>query len=436
MNDLANDYKGTDPIAPTQASRAGEGSLTDIELLRTEIEALRRQNAIMRETLDTIEGSVVVYDRERRYLLGNKAYHTLYPHLPGDDELIGRKYEELLALSIAAGSVDNPAAYTDTAAFVSSRIADMERRRELSRDAQNARPGRESLHPQTGRWSLVRSKRTPSGSDVSLRVDITAQKQLQQELQEARVAAEKASQMKSQFLSNVSHELRTPLNAVINFAKLLVEQIHGPLGALQYREYARDIAESGEHLLTLIDELLDLARAEAGQLTIAEGVFDVGRIIAGGCRVLKPEADAAGVTLLNDTNAGLGHLRGDPMRFRQILFNLIGNAIKFTRAGGTVSIDAWDDPADDGLCIVVRDTGIGIAEQDLDRVVEPFAQVARPSGNSRPGVGLGLPLSRHLIELHGGTLSLNSTQGLGTTVTMRLPANRIMRPSQVKGHAT
>ena len=434
MNDLANDYTRADSIA-TQVSQPGEANLTDVDLLRTEIEALRRQNAIMRETLDTIEGSVVVYDRERRYLLGNKAYHSLYPHLPGDDELIGRKYEELLALSIAAGSVDNPAAYTDTADFIASRIASMERRGKLSRETQNARPGRESLHPQTGRWSLVRSKRTPSGSDVSLRVDITAQKRLQQELQEAREVAEKASQMKSQFLSNISHELRTPLNAVINFAQLLVEQIHGPLGAPQYRDYAHDIAESGVHLLTLIDELLDLARAEAGRLTIAEGMIDVGRSIAGACRVLKPEADAAGVTLLIETNARLGHLRGDPMRFRQILFNLIGNAIKFTRAGGTVSIEAWGDP-EAGLSIVVRDTGIGIAAPDLDRVMEPFAQVARPSGNSRPGVGLGLPLSRHLIELHGGTLSLDSTEGVGTTVTLRLPMERMMKPLHLMDQPT
>jgi signal transduction histidine kinase len=434
MNDLANDYKRADPAA-TQVSQPGEATLSDVDLLRTEIEALRRQNAIMREALDTIEGSVVVYDRERRYLLGNKAYHSLYPHLPGDDELIGRKYEELLALSIAAGSVDNPVAYTDPAAFIMSRIASMEQRGKLSRETQNARPGRESLHPQTGRWSLVRSKRTPSGSDVSLRVDITAQKRLQEELQEARAAAEKASQMKSQFLSNISHELRTPLNAVINFAQLLVEQIHGPLGAPQYRDYARDIAESGVHLLTLIDELLDLARAEAGRLTIAEGVVDVGRSIGGVCRVLKPEADAAGVTLLNESDARLRHLRGDPMRFRQILFNLIGNAIKFTRAGGTVSVEAWDDPKA-GLSIVVQDTGIGIAGPNLDRVMEPFAQVAVPSGNSRPGVGLGLPLSRHLIELHGGTLSLDSTEGVGTTVTLRLPVGRMMKPSQVMDQPT
>jgi signal transduction histidine kinase len=123
------------------------------------------------------------------------------------------------------------------------------------------------------------------------------------------------------------------------------------------------------------------------------------------------------------------------MRFRQILFNLIGNAIKFTRAGGTVSIEAWGDP-EAGLSIVVRDTGIGIAAPDLDRVMEPFAQVARPSGNSRPGVGLGLPLSRHLIELHGGTLSLDSTEGVGTTVTLRLPMERMMKPLHLMDQPT
>ena len=233
--------------------------------MRTEIEALRRQNQVLRETLDTIEASSWCTIRSAAICSATSSIMPIYPHLPAESELIGRKYEDILALSIAAGTVDDPAAYTDTAGFIARRFADMERRIAAARGPEcPAGPG--ELHPQTGRWSLVRSRRTPSGNDVSLRVDITAQKHLQHELQQAREAAEEASQMKSQFLGNVSHELRTPLNAVINFARLMADQIHGPLGAPQYREYARDIAESGTHLLSLIEELLDLARAEAGRL--------------------------------------------------------------------------------------------------------------------------------------------------------------------------
>ena len=411
----------------TQASQQGDAWLSETDLLRTEIEALRRQNLALRETLDAIDGTIVVYDQERRYLFGNQQYHAVYPHLPAEGELIGLKYEDVLALSIAAGTVDDPAAYTDTASFIARRVDDMERR-SLSPVAQIAPPGRESLHPQTGRWSLVRSRRTPSGNDVSLRVDISAQKELQHALQQAREAAETASQMKSQFLGNVSHELRTPLNAVINFARLIADQIHGPLGAPQYREYARDIAESGTHLLTLIDDLLDLARAEAGRLAVVESNVDTSRLIATACRVLEPEAIANGIALTHAIGGDVSYMRGDATRLRQVLFNLIANAIKFTRAGGTVHVEAACD-ATGGLQVRVSDTGIGIAAPDLAYVMEPFAQVARPSGTSCPGVGLGLPLSRRLIELHGGSLALESTPGIGTTAVIRIPSARMISPA-------
>ncbi len=410
----------------TQASQQGDAWLSETDLLRTEIEALRRQNLALRETLDAIDGTIVVYDQQRRYLFGNQQYHAVYPHLPAEGELIGLKYEDVLALSIAAGTVDDPAAYTDTASFIARRVDDMERR-SLSPVAQIAPPGRESLHPQTGRWSLVRSRRTPSGNDVSLRVDISAQKELQHALQQAREAAETASQMKSQFLGNVSHELRTPLNAVINFARLIADQIHGPLGAPQYREYARDIAESGTHLLTLIDDLLDLARAEAGRLAVVESNVDTSRLIATACRVLEPEAIANGIALTHAIGGDVSYMRGDATRLRQVLFNLIANAIKFTRAGGTVHVEATCD-ATGGLQVRVSDTGIGIAAPDLAYVMEPFAQVGRPSGKSCPGVGLGLPLSRRLIELHGGSLALESTPGIGTTAVIRIPSERMISP--------
>ncbi|HET6197648.1 MAG TPA: HAMP domain-containing sensor histidine kinase, partial [Acetobacteraceae bacterium] len=228
--------------------------------------------------------------------------------------------------------------------------------------------------------------------------------------------------------ANMSHELRTPLNAVINFARLIEQEVHGPLGAPEYRDYARDIAESGSSQLELIDELLDLARAEVGRLTIAESVVDPARLIAATCRVLAPEAANAGVALDYVVAPGVGHLRGDPGRLRQVLLNLTSNAIKFTCRGGAVSVHARGG-SDGTLQIAVRDTGVGIAEQDLHRVMEPFEQAAPASGR-RPGVGLGLPLSRHLVELHGGDLRLESAPGRGTTAMITLPASRMLLPAR------
>jgi signal transduction histidine kinase len=178
----------------------------------------------------------------------------------------------------------------------------------------------------------------------------------------------------------------------------------------------------------LIDDLLDLARAETGRLAVVDSVVDPARFIATACRVLEPEAIANRIALTHVIGVDVAYMRGDATRLRQVLFNLIANAIKFTRAGGTILVEASRDTAG-GLQILVADTGIGIAEQDLAHVMEPFAQVARASGTSRPAVGLGLPLSRHLIELHGGSLELESTPGIGTTAVIRILSERMISPA-------
>jgi signal transduction histidine kinase len=402
--------------------------VAETDLLRAEIAALQRHNQMLRETLDTIDGSVVVFDDRRRFLFGNATYHTVFPHLPPDAELLGTPYEHVVARSLAAGVVENPAAYDDPEDYLRKRIETMEQRRTVPRDAYNARAGREAHHPTTGKWYLLRSRRTPSGNDVTLRVDITAQKNLQQELDAAREAAETANRMKSQFLANVTHELRTPLNAVINFARLIAEEIHGPVGAQQYADYAAQIGASGADLLGLIDELLDLARAEAEHLTIIDGVAEPGTLIRTVCRMLAPEAANRGVTLTQAVHDGLSPVRGDATRLRQVLINLMANALKFTPRGGVVRVAAVEDSAV-GLTISVSDTGIGIPAVDLQRVMQPFEQARDPGIEGHPGVGLGLPLARHLVELHGASLKLHSKQGVGTTVRFTLPPQRLITRS-------
>lgn len=381
-----------------------------------ELAALKRENAILRETLDSIVGTVVVYDAQRRFVLGNRAYHEHFPHLPQDEELTGKLFEEVLALSIDAGTVVDPEALTDREAFIARRAREM-----MRVDA----PSREIYDPRTGRWYLMLAKLTPGGSRVTLRVDIDEQKRLQRELELAHRAAEAASGAKSLFLTNVSHELRTPLNAVINFSNLIKDQIHGPLGATPYLEYAESIHESGLHLLTLIEELLDLASAESGRLTLAERPVNLRAIIRSVCRLLQPEAADAGVTLIADMANDLPSVRGDSTRLRQILFNLLTNAIKFCRPGDTVRAIAMLT-GDGRLSMSVVDTGPGIAADDLPRILRPFERAADRLGREVPGLGLGLPLVSHLVALHGGELKLESVPGSGTTASFSLPADRVL----------
>lgn len=382
----------------------------------SELETLRRENALLRETLDAIDGTVVVYDAERRYVMGNKGYHEHFPHLPEDSKLAGLLYEEVLAMSVAAGSVVDPQAYNDPTAFIARRITEV---------VQWSTTPREAYDPIRNKWYMIRPKRTASGGRVSLRVDIDDQKRLQRQLEQASGAAEAASRAKSMFLANIGHELRTPLNAVINFARLIQEQIHGELGSPVYGEYAQSIRESGAHLLALIEELLDLARAEAGRLTLSERPVNLRAIVLSVCKLLQPEAAATGVRVLADASSDLPSIRGDGTRLRQILFNLVANAIKFSAKGDLVHVSAKAAP-DGRLMISVADTGPGIAAEDMARVMQPFERATERFGREIPGVGLGLPLASHLVALHGGELAMESEPGIGTTANFFLPAERIL----------
>jgi two-component system cell cycle sensor histidine kinase PleC len=372
-------------------------------------EELHRHNRRLRDTLDAIDATVVVYDRDRRYVLGNHAYHTMFPHLPPDDEMIGRRYEDILARSIEAGTVADSEAYNDTVGFIARRAEEITREDTSPREVYNRA---------TNRWFMIRVSRTPDGSRVALRVDITAQKQLQTELAEAHHAAEAASRAKSQFLANVSHELRTPLNAVINFAQLIAEELHGPAGNPKYVEYAETIRSSGQYLLALFNDLLDLARADSDRLTLARQPVNLRSQIALVCRMMRAEAQSAQVNLTTNVLPQLPSVVGDSTRLRQVLVNLISNAIKFTEPNGSVRVIAAE--VDDWIEITVADTGCGIDPADMERVLLPFEQVVDPTRRLNPGAGLGLPLSKHLVELHGGSLRLQSTPMKGTTVVVRL----------------
>ena len=266
-------------------------------------------------------------------------------------------------------------------------------------------------------------ERTSAERDESARL-AAALDQARDMAETARQAAEAANRAKSEFLAGLSHELRTPLNAVIGFADLIAREAEGPVGTPSYRQYAANVRDSGQHVLELINEILDHARVEAGALTVEEGRCDLEAAADFAVRMLTPRAERAGVLLSAVVAPAVRGLRGDDRRIRQILLNLIANAVKYTPSGGSVTLSA---ALDDGAPVIrVIDTGLGIPAEDIDRVLEPFARAGNAASREVEGAGLGLPLTKRLVELHGGTLALRSTLGVGTTVTVRLPASRLL----------
>ncbi len=243
-------------------------------------------------------------------------------------------------------------------------------------------------------------------------------------LSDALQRAEAARRAKSEFLANMSHELRTPLNAIIGFAQLIQQEIHGPLGAEPYKEYVGDIRESGSHLLRIINDILDLSKAAAGKMTLEEDHLSPGDIAAGVCRLMRHRTEAARLDLTLHVADDLPALWADERKLKQMLLNLLSNAVKFTEPGGRISV-AVELASADGLRIAVRDTGVGIAQDQIAHVLEPFAQADGTLSRKADGTGLGLPLVKAMIELHGGRLVLESEPGAGTTTTLVFPPERL-----------
>jgi PAS domain S-box-containing protein len=251
-------------------------------------------------------------------------------------------------------------------------------------------------------------------------LDVTAQKLAESELRAVRGEAELSSRVKAEFLANVSHELRTPLNAIIGFSEVISAETFGPVGVDKYLEYAHDIHESADHLLAVVNDILDLSKIEAGRATLVLEDAEAAELVDSCLRLIHGRAADARLQLRRQVEDSLPHLQVDPLKIKQILINLLSNAVKFTRSGGTVTLRAFSMP-DGGVAFAVSDTGIGIAEKDLSKAIEIYGQVESSDGIRVEGTGLGLPLAKALIELHGGELKIESAAGKGTTVTAILP---------------
>lgn len=255
--------------------------------------------------------------------------------------------------------------------------------------------------------------------------DITQRKQAEIALREAKIQSDLSSRAKSDFLANMSHELRTPLNAIIGFSEIIKTEAMGPLGQPAYSEYAGEIYGSGQKLLSVINEILDISKIEAGERALNEGLISLEGVVQSSLNMLVGKLDARHLTLINNLDGDLPNIVGEELSFKQILLNLLSNAIKFTPDGGQITLGYDYQGAGSDLTLSITDTGIGMDNADIPKIFSAFSQLDNTLDRSLSGTGLGLTLAKALIEMHGGHIDIISQKNLGTTVSVIIPARRI-----------
>ncbi|MBL8672274.1 MAG: PAS-domain containing protein [Alphaproteobacteria bacterium] len=290
------------------------------------------------------------------------------------------------------------------------------------RDMHRRGIGRQDVELADGRWLDIVERRTPEGMIVSVYIDVTERRARERALALAKHEAEVANRAKSDFLTMMSHELRTPLNAVIGFAELISLEIQGPVGG-PYKEYARDILASGRNLLEIVNDVLDLAKIEAGRRELREDTVDLGDIAERAARFVRMQATKSEIEVDLALPPGALLLRGDEQALLRVVTNLLSNAVKFGRRRGWVRVEGVRAP-DGSIQLSVTDNGIGMEPADVPKALEPFGQIDNPWTRKSVGTGLGLPIVKSLVELHQGTLANESEVGVGTKVTLRFPAQR------------
>ena len=399
-------------IVDWQGEPAVQSTMINVTKRKWAEEALRQSEERLYDAIESISEGFIFYDADERLVLCNKKYREFFPKI-ADLMVPGVRLEDVLRASAELGQVLQHPENVD---------AWSQQRLEQYRTGR----GRNEQQLSDGRWVQATERRTREGGIVGIRTDITERKLAEAAMRAATEEAEIANRAKSEFLANMSHELRTPLNAIIGFAQMIESEIVGPIEKIEYRDYAKDISSAGQYLLKLISDILDLSKIEAGKVDIDEGPVDVLETIRSSLVLVSERAQAGEVTLEQDTPDELPALHADERMLKQILVNLLSNAVKFTPANGRVTVRAWVRPKD-GYVIQIADTGIGMALEDIPKAMSRFAQVESQLRRRHEGTGLGLPLSKSFVELHGGSLGLQSERGVGTTVTVRLPAERIIQ---------
>ncbi len=383
--------------------------VNDVTERKLREEAILRAKREITEIVESLQEGFALFDEDDHLVMSNQNYARIFPTVA---ELIkpGVKFEELIRAAAERGQ--NIEALESKEMWVQRRL-----------DA-HARPRGRFEHRFTdGRWIWVEEHKTGDGRTLSTYIDITQLKQRETELRRARDEAQVADAAKSEFLANISHELRTPLNAIMGFSEIIAEQMFGPANQ-QYVDYAKDINGSGDHLLNIINNLLDLSKVEAGKIELSERSIDVSDMAETCQRLIQAQAEKQGITLKTSVAIGIPSLWADDVRIKQVVLNLLSNAIKFTPSGGCVDLNIRQT-VDEDLEIEVADTGIGMDEDEIAVALQPFGQLAGAYARDHQGTGLGLPLAKSLVELHGGKIVIESGKDTGTRTIVTLPKDRM-----------
>ena len=410
---------------------------TNIDITeRKKIEnALRETEAQLEVAIESISDGFVLFDAEDRFVFANDAYINSHPVLKGT-HLPGMKFEEIVRKMAAVGFYENVS-------------EDIEKRVQLR--LEHYRSGQPFEYRMENRhWYEMKEYKTREGGIALVRSDITERKEMEESLRRAhdqleqrveertqelsREVAERkraeeqaniANRTKSDLMANMSHELRTPLNAIIGFSDSMKEETFGPIGNDKYLEYLKDIHYSGQHLLELINDILDVSAIEAGALELHEGSVNLNDVFDVSARLIKPRAEAGKVSVTSSIDQKIPLICGDERRIKQVLLNLLSNAVKFTPECGEVCISAM--VADDGsLVVAVIDNGIGMDQEEISLAMSSFGQVDSGLDRKNEGIGLGLPLTKGLMELHGGSMQINSEKGHGTSIMVTFPKERVI----------
>lgn len=375
-----------------------------VKVIEARNDALRQSAQMLGATIQAIEDGIAVFDRDRRLQHWNRAYVQMW-QFPETFLRSGVRMDEMLDELSKSGRAQR---------------LDADDRGRPTSDPKAFEPSGRWLY-RRGDGRLLSVRRLPIGDEgyVAICSDLTAQKQHEDELVKAWEQAVIANRSKSEFLANVSHELRTPLNAIIGFSEVVERELFGPLGNERYVSYVRDIRNSGEHLLSLINDILDLSKIEAGRFQLRMEEVDCNEIAHSVARLIRPRTVEHGLTMKIDLPERPIVLNADKRAVKQVLINLLSNAVKFTPENGTVTLASR--PWHEGVEFVVSDTGIGIDEKDMQVALAPFGQIDSQFTRKYEGTGLGLPIVKGIVELHGGTLKIKSEPSCGTSVIVRFP---------------
>ena len=362
---------------------------------------------LLQSTLENIGEGLSVFDRRGRLIAWNSRFCELLelpPDLP-----VGAPLRDILMLQAARGDFGRD----DPSAEVAKRLEWFYRDVPTTKERTTPR----------GRMLQISRRAMPDGSIVSVYSDITDLKASERKLIQARSQAEMANRAKSEFLANMSHELRTPLNAIIGFSEIIAHELFGPLGNEKYLDYMKDIHHSSLHLLGIINDVLDMSKIEAGKLELSREPLNIRHLIGEVIRMMRERAESHGIELVTKLSDDEVEIWADERAMKQIFLNLLSNAIKFSRDGGEVCIRAGSD--EPGLAVVeFEDRGIGMNEEELERALQPFGQAKPSTTRNYGGTGLGLPITKGLIEAHGGKLAIESRAGQGTIARISLPTER------------